>query len=232
LGSYDGGLYQGDITVQLNGITNHMEIVESRSGAVKTNISSNDDRARSMDMETLKFDSTFVFPWPVNCTALSPDRRLLCAVGYAPETMLVSADSGEVLNVINGHIDFSFACVWSPDGRMLCTGNQDKTTRVYDSRNFSKPITILPANMGPVRSLRFTEDGRFLAMAEPANFVHIFDTRTFEKSQVIDFLGEIGGFSFSPDGEALFIANCDEDYGSILEYSRTAHPLSLVNTWL
>lgn len=29
--------------------------------------------------------------------------------------------------------------------------------------------------MGAVRSLRFSSDGRFLAMAEPADFVHVFD---------------------------------------------------------
>ena len=32
--------------------------------------------------------------------------------------------------------------------------------------------------MGAVRSLRFSPDGRFLAMAEPADFVHIFDVNS------------------------------------------------------
>lgn len=32
--------------------------------------------------------------------------------------------------------------------------------------------------MGAVRSLRFSSDGRFLAMAEPADFVHVFDVKS------------------------------------------------------
>lgn len=31
--------------------------------------------------------------------------------------------------------------------------------------------------MGAIRSLRFSPDGRFLAMAEPADFVHIYDVQ-------------------------------------------------------
>ena len=40
------------------------------------------------------------------------------------------------------------------------------------------------------------------------------------KSQEIDFFGEITGISFSPDTESLFIGVQDETYGSLLEYNR------------
>ncbi|CAG8694403.1 11558_t:CDS:2, partial [Acaulospora morrowiae] len=121
---------------------------------------------------------------------------------------------------LKGHIDFSFACCWSPDGNIIATGNQDKTTRLYDTRNMSKTLNVLGAKMGAVRSLHFSEDGRYLAMAEPADFVHIFDAHTFERSQVIDLFGEIAGVSFTPDADGLYIANADENYGCILEYER------------
>ena len=45
--------------------------------------------------------------------------------------------------------------------------------------------------------MRFSDDDTFLAMAEPADFVHIFDAATLwmnqPRVQVIDFFGEIGG---------------------------------------
>ncbi|CAI7892754.1 unnamed protein product [Closterium sp. NIES-54] len=62
---------------------------------------------------------------------------------------------------------------------------------------------------------------RFMAMAEPADFVHVFDTSSgFTLAQEIDIFGEIAGISFSPDTEALFIGVADRTYSSLLEYSR------------
>lgn len=75
--------------------------------------------------------------------------------------------------------------------------------------------------MGAIRAVKFTNDGRFLAMAEPADFVHIIDTQSgYVKGQEIDIFGEIAGISFSPDTEALFVGVADRTYGSLLEFNR------------
>ena len=55
---------------------------------------------------------------------------------------------------------------------------QDCCTRIWDLRKPDEALHVLRGNMGAVRSLRFSNDGHFLAMAEPADFVHIFDTST------------------------------------------------------
>lgn len=58
-------------------------------------------------------------------------------------------------------------------------------------------------------------------MAEPADFVHVFDVDSgYEKEQEIDFFGEISGMSFSPDTESLFIGVWDRTYASLLELGR------------
>lgn len=78
--------------------------------------------------------------------------------------------------------------------------------------------------MGAIRALRFTSDGRFLAMAEPADFVHIFDSQSgYVQGQEIDLFGEIAGISFSPDTQALFVGIADRTYGSLLEFIRRRH---------
>nr|CAG8504616.1 11125_t:CDS:10 [Entrophospora candida] len=177
-------IHFGTVTTDANGITNHMDIIESRTGSTVAVISSNDKKSRIMDLASLKFIDTYDFEWAVNCTSVSPNRDLLCVVGDDTETMIVSSETGK-----------------------------DKTTRLYDTRNMSKSFAVLGAKIGAVRSLQFSADGRYLSMAEPADFVHVFDAHTFERSQVFDLFGEIAGVTFTPDSEGLYIANADENYG-------------------
>ncbi|KAI8841199.1 WD40-repeat-containing domain protein [Chytriomyces cf. hyalinus JEL632] len=165
----------GVITNDAMGITNHVELVDDRNGGPIAVISSNDNKVRLMDMNRLQITNEFGFPWATNCSALSPDKRLICVSGDHTDSSIISADSGDEVFTLQGHIDFSFACSWSPCGRYVATGNQDITTRVYDMRNPSKSLVVLPATMGAIRSLRFTEDGAFLAASEPCDFVHIYD---------------------------------------------------------
>ncbi|KAH9804557.1 WD REPEATS REGION domain-containing protein [Citrus sinensis] len=173
-----------------NAITNAVEIYGSPSGAVHFTASNNDCGVRDFDMGKYQLSKHFRFPWPVNTTAS------LC-----------------------GHLDFSFASAWHPDGVTFATGNQDKTCRIWDLRNLSESVAVLKGNLGAIRSIRYTSDGRYMATAEPADFVHVYDVKSgYEKEQEIDFFGEISGISFSPDTESLFIGVWDRTYGSLLEY--------------
>ncbi|XAR56849.1 hypothetical protein NMG60_11037470 [Bertholletia excelsa] len=204
-----------------NAITNAVEIYSTPSGAVHFTASNNDCGVRDFDMEKFQLCKHFRFPWPVNHTSLSPDGKLLVIVGDNPEGMLVDARTGETVKPLVGHFDFSFASAWHPDGLTFATGNQDKTCRIWDIRNLSKSLTALKGNLGAIRSIRYSSDGRFMAMAEPADFVHVYDVKGgYEKEQEIDFFGEISGMSFSPDTESLFIGVWDRTYGSLLEFGR------------
>ena len=120
-----------------------------------------------------------------------------------------------------GHRDYSFASAWHPDGRTFATGNQDKTCRVWDVRNLSSPIAILVGKLGATRSIRFSSDGQFMVVAEPADFVHVYSTKAdYGKRQEIDFFGEISGVALSPDDECLYIGIWDRTYASLLQYNR------------
>ncbi|KAG6469242.1 hypothetical protein ZIOFF_073948 [Zingiber officinale] len=204
-----------------NAITNALEIYESSSGAVCFMSSNNDCGVRDFDMEKFQLCKHFRFPWPVNHTSRSPDGKVLVIVGDDPNSMLVDAHTGKTVHTLQGHLDFSFASSWNPDGQTFATGNQDKTCRIWDIRNLSKSVAVLRGNLGAIRSVRFSSDGQFLAMAEPADFVHIYDVGSgYNKRQELDFFGEISGMSFSPDTEVLFVGVWDRTYGSLLQYGR------------
>ncbi|XP_060973708.1 uncharacterized WD repeat-containing protein C2A9.03 [Cannabis sativa] len=206
-----------------NAITNAIEIYTSPSGAAHFTSANNDCGVRDFDMERFHLSKSFVFPWAVNHTSLSPDGELLVVVGDNQQGMLVDSQTGKTVKHLRGHLDFSFASAWHPDGITFATGNQDKTCRLWDVRNLSKSIAVLKGNLGAIRSIRYTSDGQYMAMAEAADFVHIYDVKSgsgYEKEHEIDLFGEISGISFSPDTETLFIGIWDRTYGSLLEYGR------------
>ncbi|PSS35915.1 hypothetical protein CEY00_Acc00228 [Actinidia chinensis var. chinensis] len=208
-------------TYEDNAITNAVEIYDSLSGGVHFIAANNDCGVREYDMERFQLLSHFRFPWPVNHTSMSPDNKLITIVGDHPDGLLVDPQNGKTVASVVGHLDYSFASAWHPDGRTFATGNQDKTCRVWDLRNLSSPIAILKGNMGAVRSVRFSSDGKFLVVAEPADFVHVYSSEAnYMKRQEIDFFGEISGVSMSPDDESLYIGIWDRTYASLLQYNK------------
>ncbi|KAF8388571.1 hypothetical protein HHK36_027246 [Tetracentron sinense] len=204
-----------------NAITNAVDIYESLSGGIRFVTSNNDCAVREYDVERFQLLNHFHFPWPVNHTSMSPDRKLIIVVGDNLNGYLLDSQSGKEVSSLVGHRDYSFASAWHPDGNTFATGNQDKTCRLWDTRKLSLPIAVLKGNLGAVRSIRFSLDGQFMAVAEPADFVHIYSTKAdYKMRQEIDFFGEISGISLSPDDESLFIGVWDRTYASLLQYSR------------
>ncbi|KAF9600114.1 hypothetical protein IFM89_003661 [Coptis chinensis] len=96
-----------------------------------------------------------------------------------------------------------------------------QAAKLWDVRNPSQSLVVLKGRMGAIRAIKFSSDGQFMAMSEPADFVHIYGSQSeYIKEQEIDLFGEIVGISFSADTEALFVAVVDRTYGSLLEYNR------------
>ena len=216
-----GVAFSTKLTADENAITNAVDIFQSPNGSMRVMAANNDAQVRVFDTGNFACISRFCFPWSVNNTSVSPDGKLVAVLGDSAECLIADTQSGKVLGNLKGHLDYSFSSAWHPDGRIVATGNQDTTCRLWDIRNLSESVSVLKGRMGAIRAIRFTSDGRFMAMAEPADFVHIFDTQcNYAKAQEIDLFGEIAGISFSPDTEALFIGVADRTYGSLLEFNR------------
>eukprot|EP00775_Hariotina_reticulata_P005629 gene5629-5868_t len=211
-----------------NGITNGIEIFNSCNYGHCVMTSNNDCCVRLFDIESAQPRQRLPFPFAVNYATLRPAGVALgggavaAVVGDDPVTWLVDCRSGLAVIKLGGHRDFSFAAAWHPAGQLLATGNQDSTTQVWDVRSTSTPLAVLSGTMGAIRSLRFSSDGAFLAAAEPADFVHVYDVASgFADVQDIDLFGEVAGISFSPDGaHSLFVAISDTLYSSLVHYHR------------
>lgn len=229
--------HEGIITTNYqSGITNHVQIhLSRRSSSPQAAFSSNDHRFRVLDLETETFVSEEAFPYALNCSVLSPDRRLRVVVGDHDEVLITAAESTrgsgqpEILQTLSGHRDFGFACDWADDGWTVATGFQDKAVKIWDARRFTDskgdatPVCTLRAEMASVRSLRFSPIGSgkpVLVAAEEADFINIIDAQTFRSKQTVDFFGEIGGISFTNDGQDLMVLCCDRMRPGLIQLER------------
>lgn len=225
LTSNDNDYVKGRIThAVIDGSTNHIHTFLARqSGLPAAVFCSNDQHVRILDCSTDTVIAEHNIGWAINCSATSPDGRLRLLVGDQTDPWIVAADTGKREVTLPNHQDFGFACDWAPDGLHVATGNQDGIVQIFDCRKWTHPLEVLRTELGGVRTMKFSPLGsgkRVLAMAEPADFVSVVDAETFQSQQRFEFLGEIGGLSFTPEGEKLFVANTDQDFGGVLEFDR------------
>jgi WD40 repeat protein len=221
---------EGIITDHLNNITNHVQVHLSRGSSLPlAAFASNDNGMRILDVNTNRFIAEHKYDHAVNCSAISPDQRLRVLVGDSRQVMICNSETGEILQSLEGHRDFGFACDWADDGWTVATGNQDMQIKIWDARKWTTrqglacPVTTIMAEMAGVRKLKFSPLGsgkKVLMAAEPADLVHAIDADTFSKKQTLSFFGEIGGLDFTNDGQDLFVANCDNMRGGLMEFER------------
>jgi WD40 repeat protein len=221
---------EGILTQNYNGITNHVQVyTPHNSNSPLAAFASNDMFVRILDINTNKFVTEYAYPKAINCTALSPDKRLRVLVGDSRNVMICNSETGEVLQELEGHRDYGFSCDWADDGWTVATGAQDMQVKIWDARKWTMssgiacPIATIAAEMAGVRKLKFSPIGsgkRVLVAAEPADFINVIDAQTFSSKQTLSFFGEIGGFDFTNDGQDLIVANCESMRGGIMEFER------------
>ncbi|KAI5866912.1 YVTN repeat-like/Quino protein amine dehydrogenase [Durotheca rogersii] len=222
--------HEGRLTNHISGITNHVQIHSSRhSSTPLAAFASNDKGFRVVDLSLNKIISENMYEFAMNCSALSPDQRLRVIVGDRESVLITDAASGEILQTLDGHRDFGFACDWAPDGWTVATGNQDRSVRIWDARKWknsrgeSTSIAVIRTEMAGARSLRFSPLGsgkRILVAAEEADYINLIDAQTFATRQTVDIFGELGGVSFANGGRDLIALSCDLWRGGVMRLER------------
>ncbi|SLM40026.1 WD40/YVTN repeat-like-containing domain, partial [Lasallia pustulata] len=111
----------------------------------------------------------------------------------------VEANWSAALQTLEGHSDMVMAVAFSPDGKQLASGSDDKTLLVWDAAT-GATLQTLEGHSGAVNAVAFSPDGKQLASGSWDKTIRIWDAATGATLQTLEgHSGAVNAVAFSPD---------------------------------
>ena len=134
--------------------------------------------------------------------SFSPDgRRVITG------SMILDAESGQEIMVLNGHEGNVNCASYSPNGRQVVTGSVDKTARIWDTETGSD-VHVLRGHVFTVYSASFSRDGRQVLTVSGDHTARIWSADSGKELSVLQGVQSYGA-SFSPDGRRVVMGVSD-----------------------
>lgn len=115
-----------------------------------------------------------------------------------------------------GHTGAVYLTTFSPDGTLLATASYDRTARLWDVRDRSRPkqVAVISAHRNWLSSAVFSPDGKVLATTGQDATIRLWDVTNPGSPRALKTIETGNGPSylleFSPDGTLLAAANEDQ----------------------
>ncbi len=133
-----------------------------------------DGTARLWEAATGELRGTFLPPGWIQSVAFSPDGQTI-AMAAGPRVWLYDAGTTKQVGEPMAHPGEVWTIAFKPDGKVLLTGCEDGTARLWEA-NSGKPLGFPLLHQGPVRSVGYSHDGTSLWSGDATGRVRMWDT--------------------------------------------------------
>ncbi|TFE26588.1 serine/threonine protein kinase [Frankia sp. B2] len=125
---------------------------------------------------------------------------------------LIENFGGVEINTLVGHTERVIGVRFSPNGRMLVTGSDDSTVRLWDISNpmATRPLAVIPGDSGTFLQGGFSADGRLLSTSTDDHIVRLWDISVPERPRSLAVLRDVNNsVAFAVGGKTMATAGTD-----------------------
>jgi len=139
------------------------------------------------------------------------ELALRCTGLITVHTFGVNQHRGRTVMSLTGHQDTVNSVSYSSDGRLLASGSDDGSVRIWDTRTGEEALSPLLSDTGSVWTVDFAHNSRRVASGTESGVVCVWDVSPGQTShrRLNGHSGRVNCVKFSPDSSRLASASFD-----------------------